>query len=302
MLNTLTRCKPLLGTFIDVQLSGNKADDELITVSNNVFSEIERIHHLMSFHDPLSELSLLNQAMLKSCKLSHKLSPDFTQVLTLALELFNASKGYYDITVASKLVVDHQLPDHLQLANDSELLSRLGNSSNLSISNNTLMNTKPVLVDLGGIAKGFAVDSAIRMIPKSIQFTINAGGDMAMSHWQQASVSLKYAKRPSALKKVSMLASSVATSADYNQENNKENTQGVNSHIINPRQSDDVNRQIANHFKGCVSVFADTTMLADALTKVVVLLKPKAAKTILEQFNAKAVLLNRFGFKRQINT
>ena len=50
MLNTLTRCKPLLGTFIDVQLSGNKADDELITVSNNVFSEIERIHHLMSFH------------------------------------------------------------------------------------------------------------------------------------------------------------------------------------------------------------------------------------------------------------
>jgi thiamine biosynthesis lipoprotein len=292
MLNHLERCKPLLGTFVDVSLTGNTADNELISVSNNVFAEIERIQNLMSFHDPLSELSKLNQKMLNQINQPHLLSNDLKQVLTLAIKLSQQSSGYYDITVAAKLVLDGELPNHL-LLDETCIKGTLGNSSDVALHGQHLINSSPVCFDLGGIAKGYAVDCAIKKIPKNLTFTINAGGDMAISNWKQHTIALKFGKDKQALKNVIMLDSSVATSGNYYHD--------TRSHIINPLINDKSNQQVAHHFNGSVSVFANNTMLADALTKVIILMKPKKSISLLKYFNAKAIIINRFGFKRTIN-
>jgi thiamine biosynthesis lipoprotein len=292
MLNHLDRCKPLLGTFVDVSLTGNNTDNELISISNNIFAEIERIQNLMSFHDPLSELSKLNQKMLNQVNQPHLLSNDLKQVLTLAMKLSQQSSGYYDITVAAKLVLDGELPNHL-LLDETSIKDTLGNSSDVALHGQHLINNAPVCFDLGGIAKGYAVDCAIKKIPENLTFTINAGGDMAISDWKQHTVALKFGKDKQALKNVIMLDSSVATSGNYYHD--------TRSHIINPLINDKSNQQVAHHFHGSVSVFANSTMLADALTKVIILMKPKKSISLLKYFNAKAIIINRFGFKRTIN-
>ena len=169
----------------------------------------------------------------------------------------------------------------------------LGSSNDVFLHENYITNSSPVCFDLGGIAKGYAVDCAIKKIPEYLDFTINAGGDMAMSNWKNHQVALKFGKKQHALKNVMMLDSSVASSANY--------YHGTRSHVINPLKIDKSNQGTAHRFNGCISVFACNTMLADALTKVVILLKPKKAEFILKYFNAKAIVISRFGFKRLLN-
>jgi len=293
MQNNIERCKALLGTFVDVSLSGDVTDKELIELSNNVFDEIERIQKLMSFHEPLSELSQLNKKMLYQVNHEFLVSDDLLNVLKLAMQLFEQSKGHYDITVATKLVLDGELPDHLKVEELSMKEAYLGNSQNVFVHKNYIINSLPVCFDLGGIAKGYAVDCAIKKIPEHIEFIINAGGDMAVSNWTNHQVALKFGINQQALKVVRMLESSVASSANY--------YHGSRSHVINPLKIDTSNQGTAHRFSGSVSVFARNTMLADALTKIVILMKPKMAKPILEYFNAKAIVINRFGFKRMLN-
>jgi thiamine biosynthesis lipoprotein len=293
MLNSLARCKPLLGTFVDVTLSGHISNDELITLSNNVFDEIARIHNMMGFHEPSSELSRLNKALLTNTNTAIKMSNEMQKVLELALHLSVQSNGLFDVSIAPTLVIDKQLPNHLHISGTRDFLDLLGNSNNLAINDNYLTNNRPVCIDLGGIAKGFAVDCAIKKIPTGIEFSINAGGDLAISDWKHQQVALQYGKSAKAIKQVNMLASSLATSGDYNHGGN---------HIIKPKNTNVSSRAKPVKFKGCVSVFSDNTMLADALTKIVVLMKPKQAQAILQKFHAKAIIINRFGFKRVLCT
>ena len=168
MRNTFKRCKPLLGTYVEVSLSGEVNDIELITISNDIFSEIRRIEQIMSFHDPFSELSQLNKAMLAYSNRPLILSNELLQVINLAMDLYHKSVGYYDIAIAPRLVIDAHLPNHLGISRSNIL----GNSSNIKLHRNTLVNNKPICIDLGGIAKGYAVDCAVKKIPKHVEFCI----------------------------------------------------------------------------------------------------------------------------------
>ena len=71
--------------------------------------------------------------------------------------------------------------------------------------------------------------------------------------------------------------------------------QGDGSQYFNPKTQRYVN------ISGSTSVFASSALVADALTKVAVLMNRKDAKELLNNFNAKAICINRFGFSRYIN-
>ena len=78
----IKRCKPLLGTYVEVSVSSESDDNTLLDITEYVFSEIQRIENLMSFHNPDSELSYLNrEAYRHSCPISK----DMEEVLTAAL-------------------------------------------------------------------------------------------------------------------------------------------------------------------------------------------------------------------------
>jgi len=290
-LNSLERCKTLLGTFVEIELKGAVDDDELITLSNSIFDEIERVHNLFSFHSDLSEISLLNRKALDLAKraeadntpLALSVSDDLSKVLTFALELNQFTRGLFDITIAPSLILNEQLPNHLALEFvDKNCTLKLGNSSHITCKNGEVTITQPLCIDLGGIAKGYAVDCALAKVPEYIFCRINAGGDLAINHWQNQAVAIKYKKRSSAIKTVKMQNRALATSGNYHLKKK--------SAFVNPLTGKHI------RFKGSMSVFSSRVMLSDALTKAMILSSRAQRRQMASYYNAQAIRINRLGF------
>ena len=276
-LNSLQRCKPLLGTYVELSLQGRYSQQALLNFSEDAFRELQQLHDKLSFHNANSDLSQLNTKLLDQNSGAIALTKELKEILIIGQSMHSLSEGFYDLTIAPHLVLSQQLPNHLGMSHQN-----YGNFSHISIADNTLHTTKPVCIDLGGIAKGYAVDQAITKIPKDCTVSINAGGDLYHSHWQGEFVEIKYGKRIFAKKRIKMKNSALATSANY--------FQGNQSAFINPK----TNQQ--RTIKGSISVFASSVMIADALTKVVLLTPKNKIISILKSFDAQAIKINRLGF------
>jgi FAD:protein FMN transferase len=81
--------------------------DVLCRGVREAYARIARIHSLMSFHDPSSELSVLNR---EGYRPDVMVSPDSFAVLRLAYDVFRQSGGAFDVTVADLLARWGYLP------------------------------------------------------------------------------------------------------------------------------------------------------------------------------------------------
>ncbi len=141
------RCRPLLGTLVEISCQGSPDD------INRAFDAIEKVHRLMSFHDPTSDVARMNR------EASHepvKVHPWTWRVLKSAQEFSRKSDGVFDITVAWQLVKWDYLPrPNTWVCSD-------GSWRDIVLGDECIVRfRRPVIVDLGGIAKGFAVDRAV---------------------------------------------------------------------------------------------------------------------------------------------
>ena len=272
-LNIFNRCKPALGTFVEVALKADKTDDELFAISQKIFNRIEKIEKMMSFHDDESELNYINSnASFHSCLISQEMN----EVLTKALELSKLTNGLYDISIASELVKNGFLPDK-SIRADKE-----ARWEDIQIKDHKIFFKKRLELDLGGIAKGYAIDQAFLEVQnEEIDIIINAGGDILMNNWQGKSVDIRVPANLGSIVNVNMKNKAVATSASYFFDEEK-------SPIICPKTKKMLkdNRSI--------SVFAKDCMIADALTKVA-FLDSKNTAQILKLFNAKAIIIDEQG-------
>ena len=273
--NNLNRCKPLLGTFVELSLAADVSDEKLLQLSDVAFSEIERVQSALSFHSQTSELTVFNRWALSGAQSEFSVSSDLRKVLALALQLNNETQGQYDVCVAPALIKAQYLPDHLPVPTGHGCL---GGSSSITLVEQDVCVSQPLCIDLGGIAKGYAVDCAFSKIPADVRVIINAGGDLRMRDWREQSIDIRFADSTWAMRNVVMQGAALATSANYYREA-----------IVDPNTARPVKR------KGSVSIFASSAMLADALTKVAWLLPKKSTKLILKRFNASAITINRFG-------
>jgi thiamine biosynthesis lipoprotein len=224
------------------------SEDELISASNSAFLKIKLVQSLMSFHDEESELTRINRYASRE---PVPISSETKFVLEQALRLSEKTDGLFDITVAPKLVASNALPDH------NFELSPTGTWRDIIIEDNEVRFTRPVLLDLGGIAKGYAVDQAINAVDDSINITVNAGGDLRMRPWRGNQVEVRHPRSPhSEFIQIRMKNCALATSAAYYSEN------GILIIAKDPSRSVSPDKNIS------VSVFAKDCLLADALTKV----------------------------------
>lgn len=265
--NTLTRCKPLLGTYVEISVSGDETDDTLIEQSNSAFAAIQLVQSKMSFHDPSSELSVINQNALNDWI---ELSPSMSKVLSKVDQLNKDTDGSFDPSIAPVLLSSGSLPRH-QNSNRDDSIADAGVWRNVEVGDHRIRFHSPMVLDLGGIAKGFAVDQALACIATSLVCTVNAGGDIGMSHWQDQSIDILFGtKDRRATKEMKMQNSCLASSASYRNSGR--------SVIINPKSTQ------AQQSNNTYSVFAPDCMTADALTKAAWL--GAAAPETLNKHNA----------------
>ena len=97
--DSICRARPLLGTFVEIRSAGRgRAPTE--RAIDAAFGATANVHHLMSFHDPDSDVSRLNR---NASKRNVAIHPWTFRVLQTALTLHRHSGGVFDVTVAPVL-------------------------------------------------------------------------------------------------------------------------------------------------------------------------------------------------------
>lgn len=275
----MRRARPLLGTLVDIAAEG--AEDILPAAIEAAFASIERIQKLMSFHDAHSDVSRINEAEAGSAV---DIDPHTYRVLEFALELSEISAGAFDITTGAILVESGFLP-----GSATDRMSSGATYRDLDLlSDHRVCWRRPGCIDLGGIAKGYAVDCAIAVLRAHgvVTAIVNAGGDLRCFGEAQP-IHLRHPDDPTLLMGLGWLAdAALATSAGYF------SGRDIGSRRIEPLV--DPKRPCCISWDGSVSVAAPDCMTADALTKVV-RLALDAAPDILERFNAQAVVIDKLG-------
>jgi len=284
-MNELNRCKPLLGTYVEVSLTADLSDFELISLSNRLFERISDVQTQMSFHDSQSILSQINNLPLDN---AIDLGDDYVELFAVISELHSCSDGYFDPSIAASLVQAEILPSiNGNAVRPSEMtVTESASWQDLELANNQLIKRKALMVDLGGIAKGYAVDKAIELVPDRVEACVNAGGDLRFTHWQTKTVGIKHSRvngESSDLQTsaIDMLAPAVATTSAYYQD-------GI-SHVVNPKSG------VLQNDVRTYSVFAPSCVLADGLTKLACLLHAENTdklNDILTAYNATLIVMD----------
>lgn len=275
----IVRAQPLLGTFVEIKLISPPVDLGLgraHQVIDQAFRQIKQIQQLMSFYDPDSQLSILNREAFQTSIRVHSL---VYALLLRAQKVFLASQGLFDCTVADRLVDWSLLPQQI-ISPESATQADV-----LLLPNRMVHYNKPLLLDLGGIAKGFAVDLAIHALRQAgIQnAVVNAGGDLRVMGKINEPISIRSPQDPQHMLSVGELsAGALATSAIYY--SRREFKGKTVSALVNPYDREAVTSPHS------FSVVAPTAWLADALTKVVAV-SADTAHPCLDLFGASAFII-----------
>ncbi len=256
------RAQPLLGTYVVISAHGANANEAV----SAAFAEVQRIDGLMSLHRPDSELSKLNSRTIK------KVSDDLFRVLEKAEEISVLTEGSFDVTIRPLadawgfIQKEYRVPSQAELAIALEKV----NYHHVLLERATRgvkFLRDGVSIDLGGIAKGYAVDCAIEKL-RGMGITnamVRAGGDLrVMGDWPvQIEDPAKRGQRTT----ITLKDSAISTSGNYE---NYFTVDGKRyAHILNPRTGMPV-----EGVDSC-TVIAPTCMESDALATALFVYGPQ---------------------------
>jgi FAD:protein FMN transferase len=166
------RARPLLGTLVAIRVYDLPEAAAHLAV-DAAFAEIAAIHRAMSFHEADSDVSRLNREAFRRPVRVHAQT---LAVLRLAQRVAEETDGSFDITTAAKLVAWRLLPPPSSCRPDPR-----ANWRDIELHDDSSVRfLRPLWIDLGGIAKGYAVDRGIETLLANgaRHCGVNAGGDL----------------------------------------------------------------------------------------------------------------------------
>ena len=272
------RARPLLGTLVEIAATG-ASQDRVQAGIERAFQAVEMVHALMSYHAADSDISRINR-----CAFDRPV-PVYEhtwRVLAAAREMAEASGGLFDITIAPTLTQLGFLPRHA----DFPRISGQGNWRHVALlPDNRVRLIRRLRIDVSGIAKGYAVDLAVRALMDSGMTAgrVNAGGDLCLFGDTAQTLHVRHPKTPGRIVPlIELRAGAAATSAGYYTQ--RRHRGRMITPLIHPRTRE------ACGVERSVTVLAQDCMSADALTKVVHA-DPAQAGAVLARFNARALML-----------
>lgn len=264
----------LLGTFVEVTSSDAVA-------AKIAFAEIRRIENLLSKYKADSEISRLNQ------KGELRVSPETMFVLKKAEEFWLLTDGAFDVTVGPLMDLwgftqkKYYLPKEQEVR---EVLKGVGfDKIILNPKDNMIKFRLPGMrIDLGALAKGYAVDCAVKELKKKgiKDFLINAGGDiycLGDKRGQPWKVAIEEPRRNTLLGYLELKDVAVATSGDYQQYFLKDKKRYT--HIFNPKTGYPVDSSVIS-----VTVIAPDCLTADALATSIFVLGKVKGEALAKKF------------------
>lgn len=284
----MRRAQPWLGTLVDISIIMPDSDvDAGLKAIDAAFAAVALVHRLMSFHDASSDVSAINRL---DPGQSFAADAHTINVLRCAQLLEQASDGIFNMACGAPLVQWGQLPAPAGLTPPAGVTSAavarpLARDAIVIDIQQRVTRILPVWIDLGGIAKGYAVDLAVDALQAAGAGAgcVNAGGDLRVFGDVDFPVLIRDPQMPTrAGRQLQLRAQALATSAGYFSSRLHEGRH--TTALLDARNGQPVPAGRS------ASVMAPSCMLADALTKVVIA-TADAAHPLLACFGATAFLI-----------
>jgi thiamine biosynthesis lipoprotein len=285
MCDSVRRARPLLGTFVEIASAG-AAHGETACAIEAAFDAVANVHRLMSFHDPDSDVSRLNREASVRDVAVH---PWTYRVLETAIALQRESNGTFDIAVAPVLQKLGRLPRHGDETELAAVATRNFEAIELQHDCRVRFRDRSVRIDLGGIAKGFAVDRAVDVLRARGKWhgVVNAGGDLAAFGPRQQAIHIRDPREPRrSLCQVAITDTALASSG-------RSFDPFEAAHVSGAPVIDPMTQAPTTDIVGA-TVRAPSCMIADALTKIV-MISGEGAGELLAQYQAGALVVFKSG-------
>ena len=273
--------RPLMGMAFRV-IVHSEDEAKAKRAANAAFDRVAVLNQIMSDYEPNSELNKLSD--LAGSGQAVPVSPELFRVLDRAQALAVLTGGAFDVTAGASIQLWRQarrvkrLPS--QYALDKALKTIGFRTLKLDAEKRTAKLTQTgTRLDLGGIAKGYALDEAIAVLKKHglPRALVSAGGDIVAADappgkegWRVALIGLEEDVKPEILR---LANGAVATSGDLYQFLEVDGKRY--SHIVDPRTGRALTEQRLVH------VLAPDAMSADSLSTAISVLGPKEGLTLV---------------------
>jgi len=320
------RTEPLMGTLVTIDVVGHPAAlaqqesperSQVEEIVERAFDWFRDVEACCSRFDPQSELSRLSATV----GVEVPVSAILYQAVQFALAVAEETRGAFDPTVGAAMETRGFNRHYLtgQPVRNAPARGRFGAASyrdvRLDSGRRTITLLRPVLLDLGAVAKGLAIDMAAHQLRPLANFAINAGGDIYVAgrnaHGAPWSVGIRHPRIPGALiDSLRVSDCAVCTSGDYERRRPDAKSEarattevvaagaGASGaiepvaaesgghHILDPR----VGR--SPQAAASATVVAPTAMLADALATAAFVLGPTDGIALLERLGVNGLIIS----------
>jgi thiamine biosynthesis lipoprotein len=278
----------VMGTQAKVQFWYEDAKKAGLLISA-VENEMERINQSMS---PYIESSELSQVNLNAAKQPFKISDELFNLLIKANNIARLSNGAFDITYAS-VGYQYHYRDKIK-PNEKTIKANLNKINYQGIAldkvNKTIFFSKEGMkIDLGGIAKGYAVKTSLRLLEQAgvKNALVSAGGDTGLLGDKRGRPWVVGIKHPRAEQKnavhLPLENEAISTSGDYERyfiENGERY-----HHILNPKTGKSAKEVVS------VSVIGKDPTMVDALSTTLFVLGLKPAMKMIDSLVGYEVII-----------
>ncbi|MBN1880873.1 MAG: FAD:protein FMN transferase [Deltaproteobacteria bacterium] len=279
----------MLGTVVEITVLG-KDEDVLERAVDAAFDRMGEIEMVADRYTGESEISRMNRTAADG---QVDVSDEMIEMLRVSETLAAETEGAFDVTIAPLsdlwgFTGEPRLPAPEEI---EALLSVVCHDCVVvDYDKKTVYYSNPdVAVDLGGIAKGYAVDEAVKVLESLdvVSGVINAGGDMAVigkkgdDPWR---IGIQHPRDSQELIAVlDIVDRSVVTSGDYERFFFSDDVRY--HHIIDPHTGYPARMTMS------ITVVAENTAVADALATAYFVMGPKKALDAAEHTDGVDVLI-----------
>ena len=280
-----------MGTVVTIQIVGHgedqqKRDERAASVARAAdwFGSIEKC---CSRFDADSEL----RQVCEYTGVPVRVTPMLFAAVQFALSVAEESDGAFDPTVGQRMESrgfdrNYQTGDRAA-SNISSSDGVTWRDVLLDADAQTITLLKPLVLDLGAVAKGLAVDVAARELEPYVNFAVDAGGDLFLGGHNEKgepwSVGIRHPREESSLiDTMHVTNTAVCTSGDYEK---RSATNADVHHIMDARTGESVG-ELAS-----VTVVAPSAMVADALATAAFALGPMKGLDFLERHGVRGLLV-----------
>lgn len=266
-----------------------RSGDELLQQVQHIFKMVE---NACSRFLPDSELSRLNEQVGQEVALS----PLLFSILQQAAQCYRETNGLFQPGVLAALEQEGYRQSIEQICGQ-EIKTPVSAPIAVATKLPYVLDDKNITIvaeeklDLGGIAKGWAVDYTAALLQDNADGFINAGGDLRIfgKLTNGLTVGIEHPYIPGeSMSSLSLSSGALATSSTAKRRW-KSNGEWKH-HLIDPRTGTSVNSRIIT-----VTVTAPTAVQADVWAKTVLLLGEEQGGAWIEQKGERAVWMNEFG-------